>query len=110
MVRGFGIIKCFLVVAVVMAAFTQQVNAEFNTAYVCSFCAMVLGIVEESVSQIHMESYLLPKCEGHMGCELAIKELTKAIETKANPDDICHGMGVCPQECLLFNVSGWPVP
>jgi acyloxyacyl hydrolase len=106
--RGF--IRLTVAVVVILAAFSPSVDADFSPAYVCSFCAMVLGLVEESVFQVHLESYLLPKCEEHKGCEFAVKELTKGLEGKMNPDDICHGMGVCPSQCTLYNVSGWPVP
>jgi len=99
-----------LVVLGVVASVMQSASAGLDPAYVCSFCAMALGLVEQSVFQIHLENYLTPKCEGSKVCEIAVKELTKGLESQMNPDDICHGMGVCPQECTLYNESGWPVP
>jgi hypothetical protein len=81
-------------------------NLEGNPAYVCSFCILALGLVEESLFQVHIERYLQQKCTDD-ACKKAIEKLILSIEAKAVPETICRDMTLCQDECTVF--STWPV-
>lgn len=53
--------------------------AASNEAYVCSFCLIALGLVEEAAMQVHLEKSLKEKCDGQ-GCELAVQHLILSLE------------------------------
>jgi acyloxyacyl hydrolase len=80
---------------------------EVNTAYVCSFCLIALGLVEQSAFQIHLENALVAKCNGSELCQKAVKHLILSIEAKAVPEELCAEMSLCTDQCTLFDQ--WPV-
>src|SRR5688572_29061286 len=49
-----------------------------NPAYVCSFCILGLGLVEESAFQIHMIPYLQSKCTTD-SCKTAVEQFVLRI-------------------------------
>jgi len=81
--------------------------AEPDPRYVCSFCLIGLGLVEQSAFQVHLERGLQAKCNGHKLCEKAVEHLVLSLEAKGKPEDICKEIGMCTQDCPLF--SEWPV-
>jgi hypothetical protein len=58
--------RLFSVLFVVLGvlALLSSVDASPSPAYVCSACALVLGLVEEAALQIRLENYLKAQCEG----------------------------------------------
>ena len=77
-----------------------------NPAYVCSFCILALGLVEESFFQVHLQRYLEEKCTND-ACKRAVDTLILSIEAKGVPEDICREINLCQDECVVF--STWPV-
>lgn len=95
------------VIAVVGLISSTHAVEEVNTAYVCSFCLIALGLVEQSAFQIHLENALVEKCGGSSLCQRAVKQLILSIEGKAVPETLCAEMNLCTDSCTLFDQ--WPV-
>lgn len=89
----------------ILSAF--QVSADVNAAYLCSFCLVALGLVEQSAFQIHLENALIAKCGDSKLCQRAVKELTLSLTANVVPEDLCSEMKMCTQNCPLFDQ--WPV-
>ena len=91
------------------------VTCDFNQAYVCSTCTLVLGIVEEASLQAQLEPYLKGKCDEKFdkkiernACEKEVEKLISGVESKASPDDVCKSLNLCYlEECTLYTT--WPV-
>ncbi len=96
-----------LLVALCTFFSTIRVEASPDPAYVCSFCLIILGLVEESVLQVNLERSLEAKCGDSKICQRAVKELILSLEKKAVPEDICKEINMCTGDCKLF--SQWPV-
>ena len=105
----------FLGTLVGVFALITEVTGDFNQAYVCSTCTLVLGIVEEASLQAQLEPYLKGKCDEKFdkkiekdACEKEVETLVSSVESKASPDDVCKGLDLCYlQECTLYTT--WPV-
>lgn len=94
--------------ALLAVTFGVLATASPSPAYVCSFCQGVLGLVEQSLLQIHLENALASKCPADgLICQRAVKELVLSLSSKVAPHDLCVEMNACPAECELF--SSWPV-
>jgi hypothetical protein len=92
----------------VLLAFFSTINASPDPRYVCSFCLIALGVVQEAFFQVHLERALASKCPlDSLICQRAVKELILSIEAKAVPEDICKEISLCTQDCKLW--SQWPV-
>jgi hypothetical protein len=99
--------KNFAVLLGVLAAVFSPAGAS-DPAYVCSFCDIVLGLVEQAAFQVHLETALAAKCGDSLICQRAVKELVLSIEGQAVPESLCLEIGMCGAEnCKLF--SEWPV-
>jgi hypothetical protein len=83
------------------------VKADADPRYVCSFCLITLGLVEQAAFQVHLERALIDKCGTSKACQLAVKDLISTVEKKAVPEDICKEISLCTDDCKLF--SSWPV-
>ena len=66
----------------------------------------MLGLVEESVYQVHLENYLTGLCDGD-ACRTAVHEVIMQAESGRVPEEICRDSGLCNDECVLF--SEWPI-
>jgi hypothetical protein len=97
----------FPLLLAVLATIFASVNAEADPRYVCSFCLIALGLVEQSAFQVHLESALVEKCGDHKLCQRMVKELVLSVEGKAVPEDLCKEMTLCTEDCKLF--AEWPV-
>jgi hypothetical protein len=97
----------FPLLLAILATVFAAVNCDPNAAYVCSFCLIALGLVEQSAFQVHLESALVEKCGDHKLCQRMAKELVLSVEAKAVPEDLCKEMTLCTEDCKLF--SQWPV-
>lgn len=101
---------CILAISVATVAAATTILSEDavggNPAYVCSFCILALGLVEESAFQLHLLPYLESKCTSD-ACKTALEHLVLGIESKAVPEEICRGVGLCTDECVAF--PEWPV-
>lgn len=101
-----------LTVAVSLAVVAASLSADAatgvgsNPAYVCSFCQLVLGLVEESAFQLHLLPHLEEKCSSD-GCKRALDHLVLRIEGKNTPDETCRAVEMCTDECVAF--TSWPV-
>jgi len=85
-------------------------NGSPDSRYVCSFCLIALGLVEESALQIHLENALISQCNdsnNNLLCQRAVKELILSLSAKMIPEELCAEMSVCTQECTFW--SSWPV-
>lgn len=91
----------------VALSFVANVFSEPNPSYVCSFCAMTLGLVEQAAFQIQLQEYLTAKCNSVTICEYAVKKFIFQLETKVAPDAMCKDIGLCPDQCTLY--TQWPV-
>jgi hypothetical protein len=85
---------------------TDTAGLSSNPAYVCSFCQLALGLVEESAFQLHLLPYLESKCTSD-ACKSALDHLVLSIEGKASPEETCRDVEMCTDECVAFTV--WPV-
>jgi hypothetical protein len=83
---------CFVVALTLL----ELVVSDPNPAYVCSFCAITLGLVEQAAFQVKLQDFLLPKCNGGSACEFAVKKLIASLEAKVAPDSICKSLSLCP--------------
>lgn len=85
----------------------KYATAEPNPAYVCSFCAIALGLVEQAAFQIRLSDYLTAKCGDSDPCKFAVQKLIHLVEKQLPPDDICLQTGLCSNpECRVYSV--WP--
>lgn len=101
------IYKTILTALTAAAAFAASSDAlDANPAYVCSFCVLALGLVEESAFQLHLLPYLQSKCTSD-DCQRALDHLVLSIEGRAVPEDICRSVGMCNDGCVAF--TEWPV-
>lgn len=98
------IYKSFL--TALSAAAIASLSVASNEAYVCSFCILALGLVEESAFQLHLLPYLQAKCTSD-GCQKALEHLVLSIEGKVVPEESCRSVGLCNDECVAF--TEWPV-
>ena len=106
----------FLVFLGLGLSIIPKIHGDFNQAYVCSTCTLVLGIVEEASLQAQLEPYLKTKCEEKFekkiernACEKEVEKLVAGVEAKASPDDLCKSLDLCYiEECTLYTT--WPVP
>ena len=96
----------FLISSLLVLGAVLGDNLEGNAAYVCSFCVLALGLVEESFFQVHLERYLQEKCSD-AACKKAVEKLILSIEAKGVPENICRELTLCQDECTVF--SQWPV-
>lgn len=104
----FEAMRSGIFLALLAVVFGTLAVASPNPAYVCSFCIGVLGLVEESLLQVHLENTLASKCPADsLICQRAVKELILSLASKAVPEDICNEINACPGQCKLF--SQWPV-
>ena len=85
----------------------SPVSAEFNSAYVCSFCAIVLGLVEQAALQIQLETYLKSKCDDSKPCLKSVERFIESVVSKLPPDEICKNLQLCPDQCTLY--TQWPI-
>lgn len=93
---------CFAVVFVAIRA--EEVSS--NPAYVCSFCLVLFGLVEESIYQVHLQTYLQAKCTTDT-CRSAVEHIILQAEAGHVPEDICRNVQMCTDTCTLFPT--WPV-
>ncbi len=93
--------------AIVNSVAASNSVGDYNSAYVCSFCVIISGLVEQAAVQLDLEPYLEAKCEGSTACKLAVKTFINKLLTKAAPDTICAEVGLCTQGCKLY--SEWPL-
>lgn len=96
-----------VIVLLGLLSLAWEIQADPNPAYVCSFCLVALGLVEESLFQIHLENALAAKCQGNKTCLYAVKQLVLSLEKKVVPEDICREITLCDGQCPLF--AQWPV-
>jgi hypothetical protein len=100
------------VVSVLVALFAVGASRELaadvgaNPAYVCSFCIIALGLVEESVYQLHLQEYLQSKCTSD-ACKATIQRIILAAEEKRIPEETCREVQLCTDQCVAFDT--WPV-
>jgi len=99
--------KCPALISLLFALVTREVLCDPNPAYVCSFCAITLGLVEQVAFQIKLEDYLTTKCNSVAICEYAVKKFINKLEDKVSPDVLCKEMSLCPEQCTLY--TEWPV-
>lgn len=78
----------------------------YNEAYVCSFCVIISGLVEQAAVQLNLQPYLESKCDS-TACQLAVKVFINKLLSKAVPEELCAEVGLCTQGCTLF--SEWPL-
>ena len=71
-----------LSLTICLLVLTAAVVDAANPAYVCSFCVIGLGLVEQAAFQVHLERGLQEKCNGNKACELAVQQLVLSIEGK----------------------------
>jgi len=95
-----------LVSIVVIFVAVSADNLETNPAYVCSFCLVLFGLVEESVYQVHLQTYLQAKCTTD-ACRHAVQSIILKAEAGHVPEDICRTSQMCTDTCTLFPT--WPV-
>lgn len=81
-------------------------NLSTNPAYVCSFCLAMLGLVEESVFQVHLQTFLQAKCTTN-ACRHAVETIVLKAEAGLVPEEICRSTELCTDTCTLFPT--WPV-
>jgi hypothetical protein len=99
------ILSIFVTLAVVLVAIRAD-EVSTNPAYVCSFCLVLFGLVEESVYQVHLQTYLQAKCTTD-ACRSAVEHILLQSEAKHVPEEICRNVQMCTDTCTLFPV--WPV-
>jgi hypothetical protein len=89
-----------------------EVEGSADPRYVCSFCTIVLGLVEEAGLQVRLEPKLTEKCNGNKLCEKSVSVLISKLEKKAVPETTCGPtqLNMCQapfDQCVLYNK--WPV-
>jgi len=84
----------------------EIVTEEANPAYVCSFCILALGLIEQVGFQVKLESYLQDQCTNEM-CRGAVHNFILKMESNLVPEEICRGVGMCQDECFAY--ESWPV-
>jgi len=99
------ILSLFVALTVVFVA-TQSQEVSTNPAYVCSFCLVLFGLVEESIYQVHLQTLLQSKCASD-ACRKAVEHVILQAEAGRVPEDICRNVQLCTDTCVLFPV--WPV-
>ena len=102
----FCTLACSIATVAVAAGALSEEAVGANPAYVCSFCILALGLVEESAFQLHLLPYLESKCTSD-ACKTALEHLVLSIEGKAVPEVTCRDVGMCTDECVAF--TEWPV-
>ena len=102
--RSFIVILLVSLAVVFVATRADEVST--NPAYVCSFCLAMLGLVEESLYQVHLETYLQAKCTTD-SCKAAVESMILQAEAGRVPEQICRDIALCTDTCSLFPV--WPV-
>jgi hypothetical protein len=80
---------------------------DFNEAYVCSFCVIISGLVEQASVQLNLEPYLIGKCGESDACKFAVKVFVNRLLSKAVPETLCTEVGACTSGCKLY--SEWPL-
>ena len=89
-------LRLSFVVALCAASYLLvSVTAEPNPAYVCSFCAIALGLFEQAALQIRLETFLASKCDSNEICTKAVHRLMMMLAAQVPPDDICAQIGMC---------------
>mmetsp|Transcript_16826 Transcript_16826/g.25299 ORF Transcript_16826/g.25299 Transcript_16826/m.25299 type:complete len:572 (+) Transcript_16826:25-1740(+) len=101
-----NIFSLLLPLSLIATTISGSEDVGANPAYVCSFCVIALGLIEESAFQLHLQENLQSKCEGEP-CKRAVEKLVLSLEAKAVPEELCRDMSLCTDECSLF--STWPV-
>lgn len=81
------------------------VSSSPNPAYVCSFCSIGLGLVEQEAFQIRLESFLNSKCPSSeaTACATVVHRFVQQLESKVPPDDICLKSGLCENRKFEIN-------
>jgi hypothetical protein len=103
-----SLVSCLLLVVVIAFSSTQALDAAVssNPAYVCSFCLVLFGLVEESIYQVHLETFLQSKCKSDV-CRTAVQNVILQAEAGWVPEQICRNIQLCTDTCDLF--VEWPV-
>ena len=57
-----------------------------NPAYVCSFCVLAIGLMEESAFQLHLLPYLQSQCASEP-CKDSVERMVLSIEGKNAPEE-----------------------
>lgn len=96
-----------LAVLVAILSFLSFANADANPAYVCSFCVIAFGLVEQSAFQVHLLPYLEEKCGENRACKSAVDILVLKAESGLVPEEICRSAELCTDTCTVY--SKWPV-
>lgn len=98
-------LNIFVSLAVVFVAVSAD-SVSANPAYVCSFCLVMFGLVEQSVYQVHLQTYLQAKCTTD-ACRHAVESIILQAEGGHVPEEICRNIQMCTDTCTLFPT--WPV-
>ncbi|KAJ1386641.1 hypothetical protein B484DRAFT_410142 [Ochromonadaceae sp. CCMP2298] len=85
-----------------------------NPAYVCSFCLVLFGLVEQAAYQVHLQSYLNEKCGAAEGCRKAVEYVVLQAEAGKVPEEICRQSSLCADSCSWGDgapelYASWPV-
>ena len=80
--------------SLLLAISSTTIIASPNPAYVQSFCAIALGLVEEAAFQIRLSDYLKSaSCTSNV-CTKTVDRFILTLESKIPPDDVCLQIGL----------------